>query len=204
MDLDIMASIHSVNHFSTLQSSPPLHSDDYPVIHYTDVYEDDDYQSHLRCPFCDFQIQLPLPSNDFQHDYCPALKYMVCPVCEQDLGNDAIAQFTHSTSPKWGWKSEKSGTWSGNSAMFGKKPAGRRNKQESVADPLLSPFIYNVPVPNSNSSHQGEKSSFKNKDINIHSAKRCWTDGVELDQQEQELKAAFVQNLILSTIFEET
>ncbi|CAL5198192.1 unnamed protein product [Lathyrus oleraceus] len=204
MDLDIMASIHSVNHFSTLQYSPPLHSDEYPVIHYTDVY-DDDYQSLLRCPFCDFQIQLPGPS---QEDYCSALKYLVCPVCEQDLGNDAIAQFTHSTSPKWGWKSEKSSTWSGNSAMFGKKPAGRGNKQESVADPLLSPFICNVPVPNSvpnsNSSHQGEKSSLGNKDINIHRPKRCWTADAEQDQQEQGLKAAFVQNLILSTIFEET
>ncbi|XP_058763132.1 protein DEHYDRATION-INDUCED 19 homolog 5-like [Vicia villosa] len=203
MDLDIMASIHSVNHFSTLQSSHPPHSDDYPVIHYTDVY--DDYQSDLRCPFCDFDIQLPLPCNDFQEDYCSALKYMVCPVCEQDLGNDAIAQFTHSTSRKWGWKSEKSSNWSGNSAMLSKKLPGRGNKQELVADPLLSPFICNVPVPNSNSSHPDEKSSLQNKDhVNFQNAKRCWTDGVEQDQQEQRLKAAFVQNLILSTIFEET
>ncbi|CAI8609851.1 unnamed protein product [Vicia faba] len=200
MDLDIMASIHSVNHFSTLQSSPPIHSDDYPVIHYTDVY--DDYQSDFRCPFCDFDIQLPVPCNDFHEDYCSALKYMICPVCEQDLGNDAIAQFTHSTSRKWGWKSEKSSNWSGNSAMFGKKLAGRGNKQESIADPLLSPFICNGPVPNTNSSHPGEKSSLGNKDINI--AKRCWSDGVEQDHREQGLKAAFVQSLILSTIFEET
>ncbi|GAU50983.1 hypothetical protein TSUD_185520 [Trifolium subterraneum] len=87
--------------------------------------------------------------------------------------------------------------------MFGKKLGARGNKQESLTDPLLSPFICNVSVPNSNSSHPDENSSCSNKDIDIDNAKRCRTDGGEQDQQERGLRATFVQNLILSTIFEE-
>lgn len=199
MDLDMMASIHSTKHFSTLQSAPP-HSENYSVIRYTDV--DDDYQSDFRCPFCDFEIQVPLCS-DFEEEYCSSPKNVVCPVCEENLGNNAFTQFTHSSSRKWGWKTEKSSIWSGNSAMFGKKLAARGNKQESIPDPLLSPFICNVPIPNYNNNHPDENSSLSNKDIEIHNAKRSGTDGVEQDEQEQWLRATFVQKLMLSTIFEE-
>ncbi|CAJ2664292.1 unnamed protein product [Trifolium pratense] len=196
MDLDIMASIHSANHLSTLQYAP-LHSDDYSVIHYTDVNDDGQYD--FRCPFCDFDIQVPVFCSDFED--------VVCPVCEENLGKDAMTQFTHSSSRKWGWKSEKSSIWSGNSAMFGKKLGARGNKQESIPDPLLSPFICNVPVLNSNSNYpdenSDENSSCSNKDIEIDNAKRCMTDVGEQDQQERGLRATFVQKLILSTIFEE-
>jgi len=73
---------------------------------------------------------------------------------------------------KWGWKTEKSSIWSGNSEMFGKKLAARGNKQESIPDPLLSPFICNVPIPNYNSNHPDENSSLSDKDKEIHKAKR--------------------------------
>lgn len=73
---------------------------------------------------------------------------------------------------QWGWKTEKSSIWSGNSAMFGKKLAARGNKQESIPDPLLSPFICNVPIPNYNNNHPDENSSLSNKDIEIHNAER--------------------------------
>jgi hypothetical protein len=56
--------------------------------------------------------------------------------------------------------------------MFGKKLGARGNKQESISDPLLSPFICNVPVPNSNSNHSDENSSRSKKDIDIDNAKR--------------------------------
>ncbi|PNX54699.1 drought-induced protein, partial [Trifolium pratense] len=136
---------------------------DYSVIHYTDVNDDGQYD--FRCPFCDFDIQVPVFCSDFED--------VVCPVCEENLGKDAMTQFTHSSSRKWGWKSEKSSMWSGNSAMFGKKLGARGNKQESIPDPLLSPFICNVPVPvpNSNSNHLDENSSCSNKDIDIDNAK---------------------------------
>lgn len=195
-----MPSIHSSNRLSTLQPARLHSADDYSVIHYTDV--DDVFQSDIRCPFCDFEIQVPLLCSDLEEEYCSSLNNVVCPVCEENLGKDTITQFAHSSSRKWGWKSEKSSIWSGNSAMFGKKLAAMGNKQESIPDPLLSPFVCNVPIPELNGIHQGEKSSLSKKDIDFHNVKRSATDDVEQDQQEQRLKAAFVQNLILSTIFE--
>ncbi|KAK7265626.1 hypothetical protein RJT34_33248 [Clitoria ternatea] len=202
MDFDFRTSFHSVKHLSAVQAAR-LQSDDYSVIHYTDV--DSDGRSDFRCPFCDFEIEVPVLCSNFEDD-CSTLKNVVCPVCEENIGKDAIMQFTHSSSRKWAWKPEKSSMWSGNSAMLGKKLATRGNKQESVPDQLLSRFICNVPVSNSNSIGPGEISSSSNKDIEIPDTKRCGTDATDMDgkqdQQERRQKAAFVQNLVLSTIFE--
>jgi len=55
--------------------------------------------------------------------------------------------------------------------MLGKKLATRGNKQESITDPLLTPFICN-PVPNSNNFHPDENSSSSSKDLNTPDAKR--------------------------------
>ncbi|KAL2321761.1 hypothetical protein Fmac_026140 [Flemingia macrophylla] len=203
MDFDFRASFHSVKHLSAMQAAR-LHSDNYSVIQYTDV--DNDGWCDVRCPFCDFEIEVPVQCSNVEEEHCLALKNVVCPVCEENLGKDAIMQFTHSSSRKWAWKPEKSSIWSGNPAMLGKKLATRGNKPESIQDPLLSPFICNVPVPNTNNFHSDENSSSSNKDIDIPNAKRTGTDapdmGDEKDQQERKLKAAFVQQLVFSTIFE--
>ncbi|XP_020212458.1 protein DEHYDRATION-INDUCED 19 homolog 5 isoform X1 [Cajanus cajan] len=203
MDFDFRDSFHSVKHLSAVQAAR-LHSDNYSVIHYTDV--DNDGRCDIRCPFCDFEIEVPVLCSNLEEEHCLALKNVVCPVCEENLGKDAIMQFSHSSSRKWAWKPEKSSIWSGNSAMFGKKLATRGNKQESIPDPLLSPFICNVPIPNSNNSHSDENFSSSNKDIDIPDAKRTGTDaremGDEKDQQERRMKADFVQQLVFSTIFE--
>ncbi|KAJ1391896.1 Protein dehydration-induced 19, C-terminal [Sesbania bispinosa] len=202
MDFDFRASIHSVKHLSAVQAAR-LHSDNYSVIHYTDV--DNDGRYDFRCPFCDFEIEVPVLCSNLEEEHCSALKNVVCPVCEENLGKDAITQFTHSSSRTWAWKSEKSSIWSG-SAMLGKKLVARGNKQELIPDPLLSPFICNVPIPNPNNNHPDEKSSSSNKDIDFHNAERSATDapdvGVVQDQQERRLRAEFVQELVLSTIFE--
>ncbi|XP_061364887.1 protein DEHYDRATION-INDUCED 19 homolog 5-like isoform X2 [Gastrolobium bilobum] len=203
-DFDFRSSIHSAKHLSAVQATT-LHSDNYSAIHYTDV--DNDGRSNFRCPFCDFEIEVSVLCSNLEEEHCSALKN-VCPVCEENLGKDAIPQFIHSNSRKCAWKSEKSSIWYGNSAMLGKKLAATGNKQESMPDPLLSPFICNMPFQNRNDIHLGEDYSSSKKDINITDAKRSGTDepdmGDEQDQQERRLRAAFVQELVLSTVFEET
>lgn len=203
MDFDFRASFHSVKHLSAVQAAR-LHSENYSVIHYTDVDNDD--RCDFRCPFCDFEIEVPVLCSNLEEEHYSAVKNVVCPVCEETLGKDAIMQFTHSSSRKWGSKPEKSSIWSGNSAMLGKKLTTRGNKQESIPDPLLSPFICNVPIPNSNNFHQDENSSSSNKDIDIPDAKRTGTDAPDMDdeqdQQERRLRSAFAQQLVFSTIFE--
>ncbi|ESW27480.1 hypothetical protein PHAVU_003G205500 [Phaseolus vulgaris] len=204
MDFDFRASFHSVKHLSAVQAAR-LHSDNYSVIHYTDV--ENDGRCDFRCPSCDFEIEVPLLCSNLEEDHCYALKNVVCPVCEENLGKDAIMQFTHSNSNsrKWAWKPEKSSIWSGNAAMLGKKLATRGNKQESITDPLLTPFICNS-IPNLSNFHPDENSSSSSKDINTPDAKRSGKDeadiGDEQDQQEKRLRAAFVQQLLFSTILE--
>ncbi|RZB56578.1 Protein DEHYDRATION-INDUCED 19-like 5 isoform C [Glycine soja] len=160
MDFDFRTSFHSVKHLSAVQAAR-LHSD-----------VDNDGRCDFRCPFCDFEIEVPVLCSNFEEEHCSALKNVVCPVCEENIGKDAIMQFTHSSSRRWAWKPEKSSIWPGNSAMLGKKLATRGNKQESITDPLLSPFICNVPFPKSNNFHPDENSRSNNKDIDIPNAKR--------------------------------
>ena len=98
MDFDLRSSVHhSAKHLSRVQASR-LHSDDYSVFQYTDV--DDDPQSHFRCPFCDFAIQVRVLCSNLEEEHCPDLKNVVCPVCDQNLGRDVIRQFTHSNPRK--------------------------------------------------------------------------------------------------------
>ncbi|XP_027333917.1 protein DEHYDRATION-INDUCED 19 homolog 6-like isoform X2 [Abrus precatorius] len=194
MDFDFRASFHSVKHLSAVQAAT-LHSE-----------VENDGRSDFRCPFCDFEIDVPMLCSNFEEEHCSSLKDVVCPVCEENLGKETIMQFMHSSSRKWAWKPEKSSMCSGYSAMLGKKLASRGNKQESKPDPLLSSFVCTMPVPNLNNINTGEDSSSSNKDIYIPDAKRSGTDaqdmGDEEDQQEKRLRAAFVQQLVLSTIFE--
>lgn len=59
-----------------LANTDPFHTaDDYSVIHYTDV--DDVFQSDIRCPFCDFEIQVPLLCSDLEEEYCSSLNNVV-------------------------------------------------------------------------------------------------------------------------------
>ncbi|OIW18321.1 hypothetical protein TanjilG_31461 [Lupinus angustifolius] len=202
MDLGFRRSVHSVKNLSATQPAS-LHSDNYPVMHYTDV--DEDARSYIRCPFCDFEIVVHVPCSNLEEEHCPDLKNLVCPVCEENFGKDVIRQFTHPNSRKWMWKSDKSSFWSGNSAMLAKKLAVRGNKQGSIPDPLLSPFICNSPVLNANKIHLDEDSSSSNKDLDIPNTNRSGADaayiGDEQDLQEKRVRAAFVQDLVLSTIF---
>ncbi|KAE9610098.1 hypothetical protein Lal_00006309 [Lupinus albus] len=200
MDLDFRRSVHSVKHHSAR-----LHSDNYPTMHDTNLNED--ARSYFRCPFCDFEIVVHLSCSNLEEEHCPELENLVCPVCEENLGMDAIKQFTHPSSRKWMWKSDKSSFWSGNSAMLGKKLAAMGNKQESITDPLLSPFICNSPVSNTNGIHVDEDSNSSNKDLDIPDAKRSETNAPDMDDeqdlQERRLRVAFVQDLAFSIIFYE-
>ncbi|OIW00302.1 hypothetical protein TanjilG_27553 [Lupinus angustifolius] len=201
MDLDFRRSVHSVKHHSTR-----LHSDNFQAMHYTNM--DENARSYFRCPFCDFEIVIHLSCSNLEEEHCPDLKNLVCPVCEENLGMDAIRQFTHPSSRKWMSKSEKCSFWPGNSAMLGKKLAAMGNTQESITDPLLSPFISNIPVLNTNDIHLGDDSNSSNKDVDIPDAKRSEANAPDMDDeqdlQERRLRVAFVQDLAFSTIFYET
>ncbi|KAI4343702.1 hypothetical protein L6164_011020 [Bauhinia variegata] len=162
--------------------------------------------SLFSCPICDFDVELPVLCSHLQEEHCFDLKIAVCPVCAANFGKNPVEHLTlqHPSLLKRRWKSDKPNIWYGNSAMLGKKLAtdSRGNKHESVPDPLFSPFICNVSVPNPNSIH-GEELSINN--ILIASDANCTGTntqnvGNEQDHQERREKATFVQELVASTI----
>ncbi|KAK7350654.1 hypothetical protein VNO77_09505 [Canavalia gladiata] len=182
----------------TDEDAPYSDGENYSVYNYAD--EDDDAQSIFRCPFCDFEIEFSLLRTRLQevHSYDP--KNMICPVCDEKLGEDAIKVAQHSSSRKRTWKSEKSSFSSGDSVVIDKKLPTRGGKHESMADPLLSPFVCNVSVPNSSGILASDDSSSSASDIS--NAKSIRTDtspdmsGDEEDNEERRLRASFVQELV--------
>ncbi|KAG5031989.1 hypothetical protein JHK82_015586 [Glycine max] len=164
----------------------------------SDGDEDDDAQSLLRCPSCDFEIDFSSLRIHLEEMHCYDPKNMLCPVCDETLGEDAIRVAQNSSAQKRAWKSDKSSISSGDSVVLEKKLPDRGSKHEPVPDPLLSPFVRNVSVRNSHGIHPGEGSS--RNAAYIFNAKGSRTDAPqdsadEQDIEERRLRASFVQEL---------
>ncbi|KAK6148295.1 hypothetical protein DH2020_019207 [Rehmannia glutinosa] len=123
----------------------------------------DEVRAWFPCPFCYVEIEVPLFCVHLQEEHCFHLKNAVCPICAANLGKDALGHFTvqHAHSIKRRKKSQKSGFWSNAptsivkdlrelSSFFGTK--------EPSHDPLLSPFICNVPLTVRNDSEKDTSS----------------------------------------------
>ncbi|XP_027337313.1 protein DEHYDRATION-INDUCED 19 homolog 3-like [Abrus precatorius] len=182
----------------TQSDYPDYDGESYSVINYTD--EEDNAQSLIQCPFCDFEIDFSLEE---MHYYDP--QNMLCPMCDEELGEDAIRVAQHSSSWKQTWKSDKSSVSSDNSVVLDKKLHARGSKHEPMPDPILPPNVCDASVPNSSSFHPGEGSSYNTSDIS--NAKSTGTDaapdmvGDAQDNEERKMRACFVQELVLSTLF---
>ncbi|KAK9113614.1 hypothetical protein Syun_020411 [Stephania yunnanensis] len=170
-----------------------------------DFEGDDDARVCLPCPFCYMEIELPMLCNHLQDEHCFDVKNSVCPMCAANLGRDAIGHFRvqHSHMLKRKRKSQRSGTWNSSSSMLEKelqemtpfrlKVAG--NVPDSAPDPLISPFLCNVALPETNSS-VGVPTAVEKKSI-----KSRTSDGQEGEgYKEKSSKAEFVQQLVASTI----
>ncbi|KAI4336227.1 hypothetical protein L6164_014778 [Bauhinia variegata] len=202
MDFDFRAStIHSAKHLSAAR----LHTDK-DKSWALDSDSTDDPGSLFSCPICDFDVELPVLCSHLQEEHCFDLKNAVCPLCAANLGKDPVEHLTlqHPCLVKRRRKSDKPSIWYGTSAMLGKKLAtdSRGNKHESAPDPLLSPFLCNVSVPNPNTI-RGEELSIRNAPV-ISDASSSGTNALyavdEQDHQERRERAAFIQQLVASTI----
>ncbi|XP_076927631.1 protein DEHYDRATION-INDUCED 19 homolog 5-like [Bidens hawaiensis] len=172
------------HHFHTLQSDRLNNSDNHLTMD-----GDDDVRAWFPCPFCYVEIEIPVLCCHLQEEHCFDLKSAVCPICAANLGKDAIAHFTshHVQMIKRRRKSPKSGLWSHTREM-----TDRGNTHETTPDPL-SAFLRNV----SFSKLQEEQvSSVITSDIKS----RNEVEKVK-DDEEKQHQAAFVQQLVLSTIF---
>nr|XP_043617649.1 protein DEHYDRATION-INDUCED 19 homolog 5-like [Erigeron canadensis] len=179
---------HSAKHHQvhTLQSGRLSNSDNH-----LGMDGDDDVRAWFPCPFCYVEIEIPVFCCHLQEEHCFDLKNAVCPICAANLGKDALSHFTshhvHSIKRR---KSQKSGMWS-NGACLTREIADRGNIQETAPDPL-SAFLYNVPL----SELQEDQVSSETSDV------KSTKEEVEVkDHEEKRHRAAFIQQLIFSTIF---
>ncbi|KAK1433856.1 hypothetical protein QVD17_10774 [Tagetes erecta] len=176
------------HHFHTLQSGRFNNSDNNLT-----VEEDDDVRAWFPCPFCYFEIEIPMFCCHLQEEHCFDLKNAVCPICAANLGKDALAHFTshHVHSIKRRRKSPKSGLWS-NGVSHTRETTDRGSLHESTPDPL-SAFLCNVPFSDLQEEQISSSSTSQVKSTNeVEEVK---------DHEEKRHRAAFVQQLVFSTIF---
>lgn len=214
MDVDFWAArIHSAKHISAVQAARLSNSDSHLAI--GDEGEDD-VRAWFPCPFCYVEIEVPVLCSHLQEEHCFDLKNAVCPICAATLGKDAIGHFTmqHSQSVKRRRKSQKSGMWSNNSAPVGKdfreltsflgsnSLSSRSDGHEPAPDPLLSPFLCSRPFSDPEGIKKDVSSSYADSAANADGNRPSFPHAVqEEDYEERTQRAAFFQELIMSTVF---
>ncbi|CAH1423268.1 unnamed protein product [Lactuca virosa] len=180
---------HHHHHFHTLQSGRLNNSDNHLTID-----GDDDVRAWFPCPFCYVEIEIPALCCHLQEEHCFDLNNAVCPICAANLGKDAIAHFTsqHVHSIKRRRKSGKSGLWS-NGVSLTREMTERGNMTETTPDPL-SAFLYSAPF----SEIQEDQPTIPSTTFDVKST----NEELEVKDHEEKMhRAAFVQQLIFSTIF---
>ncbi|WCJ36145.1 hypothetical protein M5689_017361 [Euphorbia peplus] len=203
MDVDLWSSrLHSAKHLSSTRYT----SDNHLAIDDSDG--DEDSRAYFPCPFCYVEIEIHILCGHLLDEHCFDLKNAVCPLCAGNLGKDVIGHFIihHAGSLKRRRKSLKSGLWTAGSGMISRELSSflwsstndRGNTNEAVPDLLLSPFLGSIPNSHSEGSQQDE--SFESSAYS-KGEKSSVDGGDKVDSEERRQRAAFVQELIASTIF---
>ncbi|OVA20591.1 Drought induced 19 protein-like [Macleaya cordata] len=213
MDVDLWASrVHSATHLTAMQTSR-LHSENHLIMVGSDG--DEDVQACFPCPFCYVEIEVPVLCTHLQEEHCFDVKNSVCPVCAENLGKDMIGHFTvqHSHMLKRRRKSQRSGQWTNSSAMLGKElrelssflgvnSTFKGNTLDSAPDPLLSPFLCSMSVPEPKVTEDTCSSITASTNSDVKSKESSTSDEArEQDYQEKSERAEFFQQLVLSMIF---
>ncbi|XVF08427.1 hypothetical protein REPUB_Repub07fG0002800 [Reevesia pubescens] len=180
---------------------------------YDDFEGDEDARACFPCPFCYVEIEIHALCNHLQEEHCFDLKNAVCPLCAANLGKDVIGHFIvqHASSLKRRRKSQKSGIWPGSPATLGRELCSfigsstgvRGNAHESGPDLFPSPFLCNAPVSDPRDVLQYK--CFDDEATFASNLKRIEPPLLDKDHEqnteERRRRAAFVQRLVMSTIF---
>ncbi|KAK3001177.1 hypothetical protein RJ639_020851 [Escallonia herrerae] len=209
MDMDFWAArFHSAKHLSAVQAAAHVNSSGNHVI----MEGDDDMRAWFPCPFCFVEIEVPALCSHLQAEHCFNLS-TVCPICAENLGKDAIDHFTtqHAHSVKRKRKLQKSGFLTKNSSMMLGKDlssflgCNSTNSGGHVPDPL-SPFLCNITLseqPKDNLEDPlPDYATSTTSDTKRSEPKPSISDEAQEEEYaERRQRAAFCQQLILSTIF---
>ncbi|KAK1270660.1 hypothetical protein QJS04_geneDACA004302 [Acorus gramineus] len=219
MDVGFWASrVHSSNYLSTVQVSR-LSSETHLIM--DDVEGDEDIRTCFPCPFCYVEIEIHVLCTHLTEEHCFDTKNAVCPVCAENLGRDMIGHFimqhAHMLKRR---KCQRTGSQRNSSTplrMELREPREPRsfigvvtsnrtiNTLESVPDPLLSPFLYSLTLPDVR-DNQGARSDIDVKVSSIPegvNSKEKLASDIVRDEAYREMsqRANFFQQLTLSTMF---
>ncbi|XP_059304023.1 protein DEHYDRATION-INDUCED 19 homolog 5-like isoform X2 [Lycium ferocissimum] len=214
MDVDFWAArINSARHLSAVQTN---RLSNYDTLSNVDNTEGEgDVRAWFPCPFCYVEIEVQVLCNHLQEEHCFDFKNAVCPICAATLGKDPLGHFTmqHAQSVKGRRKYPKSGFWNNATAISGKDPheinslfctnlmVGRYNVQEPAPDPLLLPFLCSMtPDPKDDIQDKSPGSVAAAPDVESSKLPIC-DPALEEQYEEKRQRAAFIQELIASTIF---
>ncbi|PIN26368.1 hypothetical protein CDL12_00880 [Handroanthus impetiginosus] len=183
MDVDFWAArVH--RHIPSVQSARLSNSGNHIVL---EDEGSDEVRAWFPCPFCYVEIEVPLLCVHLQEEHCFDLK-------------NARRR-----------KSQKSGFWNNISTNIVKdlrelssflgtnSISGPGSVNEPAPDPLLSPFLCNVPLTVPKDT-QKDVSSYDAATSDAES-KKSYPPDEEEDSEEKIQRAAFVQELLFSTIF---
>ncbi|XP_009624525.1 protein DEHYDRATION-INDUCED 19 homolog 5 isoform X2 [Nicotiana tabacum] len=213
MDVDFWSSsVNSTKNISAVQSTYLINSDSQLNV---DNEGGEDVRTWFPCPFCYVEIEVPMLCCHLQDEHCFDLKNAVCPICAASLGKDPIVHFSvqHAQSVKRRRKYLKSGYRDNATAMIGKdlqdiasyfetnSGVGRYKGHEPAPDPLLLPFLCNVPPTHTESRRQDKSSVCDTATTEIERKLLVSDPALEEDFEEKRQRAAFLQELIASTIF---
>nr|XP_018633955.1 protein DEHYDRATION-INDUCED 19 homolog 5-like isoform X2 [Nicotiana tomentosiformis] len=214
MDMDFWAArINSARHLSAVQTNHLRNSDNLSNVDNTEGEED--VQAWFPCPFCYVEIEVQMLCNHLQEEHCFDFRNAVCPICAGNLGKDPLGHFTvqHAQSVKRRRKYQKSGFWNNASAISGKDPheinsflctnlmVGRYNVQEPAPDPLLLPFLCSTAHSDSKDGLQDESPGSVAAAPDVESKLPVCDPDLEEQYEAKRRRAAFIQELIASTIF---
>ncbi|CAN0903241.1 Protein DEHYDRATION-INDUCED 19 homolog 5 [Linum grandiflorum] len=165
---------------------------------------DENASACFPCPFCDVDIEVQILCRHLQYEHGFDLKDAVCPLCAASVGKDVTGHFIvqhagllkvylsvqfHNFHAGCPYKCSCSLQQRRKSSIW-----RRRNIPEPVSDPLLLPFVRRVPAPDSKASHEDNS-------LNKTTERQKVSPYDEADREERRQKAAFVQELVASTIF---
>ncbi|KZV25642.1 protein DEHYDRATION-INDUCED 195-like [Dorcoceras hygrometricum] len=213
MDLDFWAAarVHSARQTSAaIQSSRAKSSGTRGV---GEDEGDEGVRAWFPCPFCYFEIEVPLLCSHLQEEHCFDLRNAVCPICAASLGNDPTGHFTgqHAHSIKRRKVIEKPRFRSNISTNIVRDfrdlsscfaTISLAGSSESSQDPFGLPFQRTVPPPvDPKHIHKDMISPYVDAASDPPSNILSVIDQVhKWNYNERRQRAAFIQELLGSTI----
>lgn len=194
MDSELWASL-----LSSTKRRLASHSD--RPLSYDDLEGDDDTLFEFSCPFCYMEFDIGSLCSHLEEEHCFESKSVVCPVCAAKAGNDVVGHITHQH---------------GHLFKMQRRRRVRKASMPSTSsctpfslDPLLSSLLCDLPIPETVTASKliaaSEEASLKNPLSNDQNATSCESplDAEKCEQKlgEAALRAKFVQQMVLSTIF---